>query len=175
MQTCTLNANGKREGWDRYFCGMPVFYENGIATKISEKNENFKIKEDSQYINRYPRKHCEYNGVIYFNKKEIEASGFDYDFIMECLPWIYINNTGKKNYLNVHENKPAIIGLCQYFSYEAFIEQTIYTMEDIIEVSVIYDPFATKSEDVFRNSHTLEKFIQNQYTKGKKPTICVKI
>ena len=58
MQTYTLNANGKREGWDRpyftrhndktqYFCGIPVFYENGIATKITERNENFKIKEDN--------------------------------------------------------------------------------------------------------------------------------
>ena len=112
MKYMTLNKDGKRIGWDFQYIehqgrkcryGIPVFYENGIATKIQGNfgEYDFDIVKHSRYILlRAELIHCvNAKKEPMYSLKEMETSTFDVEFLKQALPYkdcSYNNKEPKK-------------------------------------------------------------------------------
>lgn len=109
MQKIKINQNGKKDGWDydyiikdgleiRY--GIPVFYENGVATKIHTNSGDcdFNDKEHAMYV------HGINSDVVYGLEGRAvyinENTTFDVEFLKKIMPYKHFtyNNKTPKEY-----------------------------------------------------------------------------
>ena len=121
MQKITINQNGKKDGWDYEYIikdgleiryGIPVFYENGVATKIrtNHSDYDFNDKEHAMYVGGIN------SDVLYSPDGKFayikENTTFDIEFLKRIMPYkdfTYNNKipkeytffTNEKDFLNV--------------------------------------------------------------------------
>jgi hypothetical protein len=98
MQKITINKNGKKDGWD-FGCGIRVFYENGVATKIRTAmgDYDFNDKEHAMYV-------CGINSDVSYGLDGkfvyiYENTTFDIEFLKRIMPYkdfTYNNKTPKE-------------------------------------------------------------------------------